>query len=98
MNSFLQTLYMTNKFRKRVLSMKFNSLQNFKQISSGFQLQRLFALLLYSKRRYIIPNFFKAILPDYMKNSHQQQDSSEFGKIYLDCLETSLKFSNDDVL
>ena len=63
---------------------------NRKRVLVFFQLQKLFAYLLQSERDSIPPNFFKASLPDDFKNSHAQQDSSEFGKIYLDYLEKSL--------
>ncbi len=61
-----------------------------KKAVSLFQLQKLFAYLVSSEREAITPTFLKATLPLHFKTSHAQEDSSEFGRFYLDDLEKSL--------
>lgn len=68
-----------------------------KKLVAMFQLQKVFALLMTAQRPAINPQFFKASLPDFFKNSFAQQDSSEFGKVYLDEIEKSIKDTNEKV-
>ncbi|KRX02556.1 Protein kinase-like domain [Pseudocohnilembus persalinus] len=65
-----------------------------RNFTTVFQLQKLFTLLYQSKRPYINPQNFKASLPDLFKFSYAQHDSSEFGRMFLEQLEQSLKFSD----
>lgn len=67
-----------------------NALVEKKKAVSLFQIQKLFALMASSAREAITPNFLKATLPGHFKTSYTQEDSSEFGRIYLDDLEKSL--------
>lgn len=69
-----------------------------KKLVSVFQLQKIFALLMSAQRPAVTPNFFKASLPDFFKNSFAQQDSSEFGKVYLDEVERNIRDTADKVL
>jgi len=49
------------------------------------ELQKLFALLLKSKRNQINPNIIKAVSPEIFRNNFQH-DTSEFGRMFLDML------------
>ena len=73
-------------------------LANRKKVFAIFLLHKVFALLMNAQRPAINPQFFKAILPDFFKNSFAQQDSSEFGKVYLDDIERSLKDTTEKVM
>lgn len=71
---------------------------NKKKVFAIFQLQKVFALLMGAQRPAINPSFLKAVLPDFFRNSFAQQDSSEFGKVYLDEIERSLKDTSESVI
>lgn len=72
-------------------------LQDRRRMLTLYQLQKLFAFLFSSQREAINPNFFKAVLPDYFRESHAQQDTAEFGRAFLDQLEDSLKITENPV-
>jgi hypothetical protein len=109
----MQSLYMTKFFRQQVLTLGLPSLKHKiedsnnpnnakllldrKRILIIFQIQKLFALLHSSQRDAINPGFFKAILPDYFRESHAQQDTAEFGRTFLDQLEDSFKLTTQTV-
>ncbi|EGR29326.1 ubiquitin carboxyl-terminal hydrolase family protein, putative, partial [Ichthyophthirius multifiliis] len=104
MNSFIQALFMSKEMRYRILNINLNeimtlnnnnSLQFREKYACIFQLQKLFVLMLKSKREYVNPKFFKDILPDYFRFSFAQHDASEFGRIFLDQLEVSIKDTQD---
>ena len=75
--------------------------RNFKEklqvIEPGVRLQKLFAVLFQSARPSINPGFFREIIPDFFRMNFQQQDASEFGRIYLDSFERTLKMASDKV-
>ncbi len=64
---------------------------------AGVRLQKLFAVLYQSARPSINPSFFREIIPDFFRMNFQQQDASEFGRIYLDSFERTLKMASDKV-
>ncbi|XP_043468532.1 ubiquitin carboxyl-terminal hydrolase 35 [Leptopilina heterotoma] len=83
MNSVLQALAMTRQFRYEVLNYKVNDLGSQVLLS---KLQKLFALLMHSKRNSLSPNeIFQVSRPAYFMPG-QQQDSSEFLCHLLDVL------------
>lgn len=74
-----------------------NVAQEKKRAVNLFQLQKLFAFMTASEREAIAPGFLKATLPGHFKTSHTQEDSSEFGRIYLDDLEKNLVNTEEKV-
>jgi uncharacterized UBP type Zn finger protein len=56
----------------------------------------LFALLHQSQRNDIYPAFFKAILPEFFRDTNAQQDSSEFGRVFLDQVEGWFKGAGEE--
>ena len=105
-NSTIQALFMTMDFREKVLqcnkNLKQSSLLNKFTITEeptvNEALYDLFLMLLSSSEKYIIPTEFRKSLPELFKNSHVQQDASEFIKIYLDSLEKSLAGTPSQVI
>lgn len=107
MNSVLQALFFSIRFRQDVLRLDQNSyLVGCGSCNAGatlkdkvmallasplMQLQKVFALLMASLRTYITPKEFRSTLPDYFKTSFMQQDASEFFKVLSDLLELDAK-------
>ena len=104
-NSTIQALFMTMEFREKILHCMKNlkqtplpkkSMSNKKdpiiieEISVSDDLYQLFLLLESSHKSSVIPTEFRKSLPELFRNSFEQQDASEFIKIYLDSLEKSL--------
>lgn len=113
MNSFVQSLFLTNEFTQRILNLKGTVLTSTTKEESNeeekknrlesiksipLQLQKLFALMMKSIRPFIRPLTFRATLPPFFRNNYEQHDSSEFAKIFLDELEKSLKLTDEKVL
>ena len=104
-NSTIQALFMTMEFREKILHCMKNlkqtplpkkSMSNKKdpiiieERSGSDDLYQLFLLLESSHKSSVIPTEFRKSLPELFRNSFEQQDASEFIKIYLDSLEKSL--------
>ncbi len=66
------------------------------KLSHFYQFQKLFALLHQSQRNDIYPAFFKAILPEFFRDTNAQQDSSEFGRVFLDQVEGWFKGAGEE--
>ncbi|CAD8173429.1 unnamed protein product [Paramecium pentaurelia] len=88
MNSILQSLYMTQSFRKFVIQLKFTdqSLQLIPYPSKLSSLQKLFLLLTYQKQGYCSPYELKRQLREPYSNTNDQQDVSEFAHHFLEDL------------
>ncbi|CAD8123275.1 unnamed protein product [Paramecium sonneborni] len=88
MNSILQSLYMTQSFRKFVIQLKFTdqSLQLIPHASKLSSLQKLFLLLTYQKKGYCSPYELKRQLREPYSNTNDQQDVSEFVHHFLEDL------------
>eukprot|EP00826_Nyctotherus_ovalis_P042377 TRINITY_DN4351_c0_g1_i5.p1 TRINITY_DN4351_c0_g1~~TRINITY_DN4351_c0_g1_i5.p1 ORF type:complete len:446 (+),score=129.98 TRINITY_DN4351_c0_g1_i5:2189-3526(+) len=107
MNSILQALFFSVRFRQDVLRLDQDSyLLGCNSCNAGatlkdkmmalfasplMQLQKVFALLMGSLRSYITPKEFRNTLPDYFRTSFMQQDASEFFKVLSDLLELDAK-------
>jgi len=94
LGDIVQKLYSVSESLKEPAESTTNNnkthLEEKKKAVGLFQLQKLFAYLVSSEREAITPTFLKATLPLHFKTSHAQEDSSEFGRFYLDDLEKSL--------
>ena len=95
MNSYLQCLFLTSKFREKIIdcSKLLDDDKNSNIYPLLFQLNRLF-LFLSNKRAsesYFTPIEMKCALPEPFNFSSQQQDSSEFGRILIEILEEQLR-------
>ena len=100
MNSFLQCLYMTLDFRSEIceLSDDMHKIQGMETTKNSlYELYRLFWLLNSSSEEYIVPEDFRKSVPEPFCSSSEQQDVSEFGKFFMDDLETNLKKANREV-
>ncbi|CAD8125743.1 unnamed protein product [Paramecium sonneborni] len=88
MNSILQSLYMTETFRKLVLQIQFpNSiLQLTPQTSLWSCLKKLFTQLTYQKQGYCSPYELKRVLRQPYCNTNDQQDVGEFVHHFLEDL------------
>ena len=89
MNSLLQCLFMTGKFKKEFLNMKYNM----NDIDKNLLIYQLYQLLMnlssyeYSQDRYIVPVEMKNSLPEPFCSSYQQQDACEFSRLLLEEIE-----------
>lgn len=88
MNSLLQCLYLTSKFRNSVLDLKYY-LKEMDKSSSLLELYRLFSNMEnnYSQEKYLVPVEMKSSLPEPFCSTYQQQDSCEFSRILLEDFE-----------
>ena len=94
MNSLLQCLFMTGKFRKEVLNLK-GALNQLDRNQLIFELYRLFTNLYnfeYSSERYLVPVEMKGSLPEPFCSTYQQQDACEFSRLLLEEIEN--QFNN----
>ena len=94
MNSLLQCLFMTGKFKKVMLTLKYNTNDVDKNKSlSILELYRLFANMAsfeFSQERYLVPVEMKNSLPEPFCSSYQQQDACEFTRLLLDEIENQI--------
>nr|KAE8937147.1 hypothetical protein PF009_g12943 [Phytophthora fragariae] len=95
-NSFLQTLYMTQDFRRLILSCDaqnyFAPYANSGAVSSGNvvgTIQDLFAQMTASQRPYLATHALQRCLPAEFKNG-RQQDTSDFAHFLIDSLSQQL--------
>ncbi|CAD8208947.1 unnamed protein product [Paramecium pentaurelia] len=88
MNSILQSLYMTESFRKFVLQMQFpdSNLQFTPQTLKWSCLQKLFTQLTYQNQGYCSPYELKRSLRQPYSNTNDQQDVGEFVHHFLEDL------------
>ncbi|KAH3744084.1 peptidase C19 family protein [Pelomyxa schiedti] len=104
MNSFLQSLFLTESFRAFIFNTLSSSQANGfpsttpKPPSGGIgkvlvQLGRIFAYLQLSQRYAFTPKEFLSVLPSWCR-SGRQQDSSEFGKFLFESLEKEINASH----
>ena len=114
MNSFLQALFMSRKFRNELLfgalegreeetaevkekpslgeeGPKLEKKEILSQLKLSYvQLQKLFVQLRFGVRPHVRPLALRTCLPE-MFRGHDQQDSAEFARIFLDILERDLR-------
>ena len=93
MNSYMQALFMTKKFRSLIIKARDESWAPSDKIQ--FQaLVRLFSDLSikgYQSKTEVNPLYFKESTPEPFRSSWDQHDSGEFGRMYLDSIVTELK-------
>ena len=87
-NSVVQSLYLTDTFRSRILSLRLTPAE-MKQFGTLRALQHTFAMLSYCTRDHYIPRAFACEMPARF-NSGQQQDADEYAKYLLDMVSASV--------
>ena len=87
-NSVLQSLFLTDTFRSRILSLRLTPAE-MKQFGTLRALQHTFAMLNYCSRDRYTPRAFACEMPARF-NSGQQQDADEYAKYLLDMVAASV--------
>ncbi len=94
MNSLLQCLFMTGKFKKEMLNLKYNMSDVDKNqsllILDLYHLFSNMASFAISEEKYLVPVEMKNSLPEPFCSSYQQQDSCEFARLLLDEIENQI--------
>lgn len=93
MNSSIQQLFNIPSFREGILKAQDNSVKS-SEDNLLYQLQSIFAGLLYSDKQHINPKSFCQAFKDWEGkpvNLHEQMDADEFFNSFMDKLESQLK-------
>ncbi len=94
MNAFLQALFMINEFKSYIINIQTPLATSAPLLGN---LKNLFEILLKKKEFNFSMEKFKKSLPGQFNKSEEQQDAMEFGRIFLEELESILKGKKEEV-